>query len=289
MKGGALVSRVTAMRGWRIVALPAAFAVVSAAVLLCPASLAQPAGRPCGGAEIARGTVEHVIDGRTVMLADGREVRLAGVEVPPQDAAGMPGAAAAKSALQALAGGDEVALRGAEIATDRYGRIVAYAYTLRDGDELFVQGELVAAGSAWVGNRVGSRACAIALLNREAEARKAKYGLWADPAYQVLDTAAPAALLARRGRFVLAEGLVFSVRTSGATVYVNFARRWSEGFAVTVEKRRERIFAAAGVELSSLAGRRVRVRGFVETRDRAESRPSIDLERPEQIEIAGGD
>ena len=75
---------------------------------------------PCGGDEIARATVSRVSDGRTFTLADGREVRLAAIEVPPmplpQESDAAPGGAAAKAALDALAGGDEVVLRRAEAA-----------------------------------------------------------------------------------------------------------------------------------------------------------------------------
>ncbi len=131
----------------------------------------QPHTAPCGTAEIARATVNRVIDGRTFVLDDGREVRLAGIEVPllpPSQGGGTsPGGAAARDALEALAGGDTVLLRQVEFPSDRYGRLVAYAYTLRDGDELFVQGELIASGFAQVGDRVGSRACATELLGRE--------------------------------------------------------------------------------------------------------------------------
>ena len=249
---------------------------------------------PCGGDEIARATVSHISDGRTFMLADGREVRLAAIEVPlmppPQesDQAAPPGGTAAKDALDALAGGDAVVLRRAQIASDRYGRIVAYAYTERDGDELFVQGELIAAGFARVGDHVGSRACATELLARENAARKAKLGLWADPYYDLIDAETPADVLAHKGQFALVEGQVVSVRESGATIYVNFGQHWSEDFAVTVRKRNERNFAAAGLDLQGLAGRRVIVRGFVEARGTRGS-PSIEATRPEQIETADRD
>ena len=69
-----------------------------------------------------------------------------------------------------------------------------------------------------------------------------------------------------KGQFALVEGKVVSVRESGATIYVNFGQRWSEDFAVTVRKRNERNFAAAGLDLQGLAGRRVIVRGFIEAR-----------------------
>jgi len=244
----------------------------------------QPsAASACGGDVIAHGIARHAIDGRSFMLDDGREVRLAAVEVPPPESS--PGAAA-KAALDALVGGDDILLRRADIATDRYGRLVAYAYAVRDGDELFAQGELIASGFARVGDHVGSRACAMELLKSENAARAAKLGLWADSHYDVLDAEIPTDVLARRGRFALVEGKVVSVRESGATIYVNFGRRWSEDFTVTVLKRNERNFTAAGLDLKGLAGRRIRVRGFIEARGGTGRSPWIEADYPEQIETA---
>jgi endonuclease YncB( thermonuclease family) len=254
-------------------------------------AMEQLAAHACGGDEIARGTVNRVVDGRTFVLEDGREVRLAAIEVPPvpatQDAGQAPDGKAAATALNALAGGDQVILRSAEIASDRYGRVVTYAYTMRDGDELFVEGELIADGFARVGDRVG-HACAAELLSRERAARKARLGLWADPYYDVLNVESPVDVPAQRGRFALVEGTVTSVRESGATIYVNFGRRRSEDITVTVPKRNERTFSAAGLDLKTLAGRRIRVRGWVEQRG-VEDRAWIAAERPEQIENANGE
>jgi micrococcal nuclease len=147
---------------------------------------------PCGGAVIAQGTVGHVIDANTFSLDDGREIRLAAIEVPPLAAGAAPGGVAAKAALDALIGG-AVVLRQADIAADRYGRTVAYVSAVRDGEEVFAQGEMLAAGF----DRVGSRACAAELFRREDDARRAKLGLWADPYYEVLAAAASTDVLAR--------------------------------------------------------------------------------------------
>jgi endonuclease YncB( thermonuclease family) len=254
----------------------------------------RPGAVACGTAEIARARVKRIVDGRTFVLDDGREVRLAAIEVPSlQQDTGI----AAKDALEALADGDTVLLRQAEFPSDRYGRLVAYAYTLRDGDELFVQGELIASGLAQVGDRVGSRSCATELLGRETAARRAKLGLWTDPDYNVLNAETPADVLAHRGQFALVEGKVVSVRESGSTIYLNFGRRWSEDFAVTILKRNERNFAAAGLEPKGLEGRRVLVRGFIEARGKQGDEaghsvwasPYIEAERPEQIETSDRD
>jgi endonuclease YncB( thermonuclease family) len=246
----------------------------------------QPKASPaCGGEVIAHGIARRTVDGRTFVLDSGNEVRLAAIEVPPLETGAAPGAAA-KAALDALIGGDDIVLRRADIATDRYGRLVAYAYAVRDGEELFAQGELVASGFGRVGDHVGSRTCALALLKSENAARAAKLGLWADSDYDVLNAETAADVLARRGRFALVEGRVVSVRESGATIYVNFGRRWSEDFTVTVLKRNERNFTAAGLDLKGLAGRRIRVRGFIEARGGTGRSPWIEADYPEQIETA---
>ena len=75
---------------------------------------------------------------------------------------------------------------------------------------------------------------------------------------------------------------MLSVRESGGTVYLNFGRRWSQALTVTILKRDERIFTAAGLTPRTLESRLVRVRGWIEERNG----PRIEASRPEQIEIA---
>jgi endonuclease YncB( thermonuclease family) len=239
----------------------------------------------CGGDVVARGSASRVIDGRTFALDGGREIRLAGIEVAPppgpQDADAAPGGTESREALATLLAAGEVTLKRAEIPSDRYGRIVAFAFVSGDGGERLVEAELVGAGQARVAARVGSRDCAMELLRRENAARAAKLGLWANSYYGLLNAANPADVLAERGRFGLVEGKVVSVRESGATIYVNFGRRWTEDFTVTILKRNARSFTAAGLEPGRLAGRRIRVRGWIEER----GGPWIEAARPEQIEL----
>jgi hypothetical protein len=64
----------------------------------------------------------------------------------------------------------------------------------------------------------------------------------------------------------LVEGKVLSVRESGATIYVNFGRRWTRDFTVTILRRLQCAFATAGVKPKRLEGRHIRVRGWIEQR-----------------------
>jgi endonuclease YncB( thermonuclease family) len=270
--------------------LAAAFAAGLALTCGCFCVAAQERPRlpfACSGETMAQGGVGRVVDGRTFVLDDGREVRLAAIEVPPlplpQESNPAPGGAAASDALAALLAGAQVTVRQSEPQkTDRYGRLVAYVSAVRDGVEHSAQADLVASGLARVGARVGSRACATDLLRRENIARQAKLGLWASSYYDLLNADNPTDVMAEQGHFALVEGKVLSVRESGATIYVNFGRRWTEDFTVTILKRNERNFTAAGIEPKKLAGRQIRVRGWIEER----GGPWIEAARPEQIEFA---
>jgi endonuclease YncB( thermonuclease family) len=248
------------------------------------------AALPCGGEEIGRGSVSRVGDGRTFLLGDGREVRLAGIEtaVSGPASAARASAAAARDALAKLIGNAQIILRKAEFASDRYGRLFAYVEVAQPNPPRSVQGELLASGFARVGDAVGERNCAVELLRRESAARAAKLGLWADPYYDPLAADKPPEILARRGRFALVEGEVVSVHPSGATIYINFGRHWTEDFAVTIRKRNERKFESADVDLHGLSGRRVRVRGWIEARGGIDGTPWrapwIEAAHPEQIE-----
>lgn len=244
---------------------------LAAFMTVCMVFGARAAG--CQPGTPTSATIGAVIDGRTVRLADGRDLRLAGIDVP-QDGA--------KQMLEALAG-REVNLYRLDAEADRYGRVVALvAPKSGTGIENSVQIALLARGLARVSGPVGDTGCAAELLRIENLARRAGLGLWSDPHYLIKNSQDPAGILAVRGQFTVVEGEVVSVRESGGTVYVNFGRRWSDDFTVTVPKRRERSFMAAGMELKKLAGQHVRVRGVVEER----GGPWIEATAPGQIEIA---
>ena len=291
------------MMGWwgKTAAAAAACVILSlyfgAAAQELTARAPAPTAATCGGEEVARGTVSRVLDGRTFLLDGGREVRLAAIEVPavppqslPQDPQALAAGMASKSALAELVTGTQVVLRRAEFPSDRYGRIMAYVTAVRGDSGISVQAELISKGLARMGDRVGNRDCAAELLRGENSARTAKLGLWAESSYTPLQADRPEGILAQRGRFALVEGNVVSVHESGATVYLNFGRHWSEDFSVTIRKRNEGSFTAANLDPKRFAGRRLRVRGWIEARGGVSGSPWrapwIEAVYPEQIETA---
>ena len=226
--------------------------------------------------------VAGVIDERTLRLADGTEVRLAGLAslvdagvLAAAEAAAAPG----KAHLEALTLGKTIAFEN--LGDDRYGRRIALAAIAGGGGES-LQERLIGQGHALVAARAGHPACAARLRAAEREARAKRLGLWGDPRYLIRAADRPAELAGTRGRFALVEGKVLSVNDRGATVYVNFGRRWSEDFTVTIAKRNLRSFTAAGLDPQRLTGRRVLIRGWVDER----GGPWIEAIGPEQIELA---
>jgi endonuclease YncB( thermonuclease family) len=237
----------------------------------------RPPATVCGHAMLETGLVASVLDGRTLTLVDGREIRLAGIEIPLGEA-GL----AAMDALRGLVADLAVALKGPS-STDRYGRLVVYPFVLREGSEQGVVPALLAGGYGLV-RPSPETACTAENFVAERAARRDKLGLWADPYYDIIKADSPTAIAERRGTFSLVEGKVVSVRESGNTIYVNFGRRWSEDFAVTMQKRNERAFVDGGIEPKKLEGRRVRVRGWIEER----GGPRIEALHPAQLEIVDG-
>jgi endonuclease YncB( thermonuclease family) len=233
-----------------------------------------------------KGTVAEVKDGETLALSDGRLVRLINAKAPQAPLAARsdrpwPFVAETKQALAELASGAEVELRYGGTKTDRHGRALAQVYVVKGGERVWLQGELVAKGLARVYSFSDNHACVDDLLAREAEARAKGIGLWGAWAYRVLD----AGNLERLGRltrsYQLVEGVVAQVGESGGRLYLNFDKDWRRDFTILLERKDGEAFKAAGIDPKALAGKRLRVRGWVEWRNG----PMIHATHAEQIEL----
>lgn len=232
-----------------------------------------PVFAACEFSHQGEGQAATVIDGRTFRLDDGREVRLAGIEIADVTESG-------RAALAAMIEGRAVTLHGTDDAPDRYGRQPAFV-ALKGSDEP-VQLAMLAQGDVVASPTVRDQACSRALLAAEATARAARRGLWAGSA-ALKNAKSTDDILARRGRFTVIEGTVSSARLAGATFYVNFGRRWTRDFAVTISRRMMASVETAGIDLKSLKDKRVLVRGWIEVR----GGPRIEVTHASQIELIG--
>lgn len=239
--------------------------------------------------------VAHVVDGDTVRLDDGKALKLAGILAPRAVDAGAargtwPPEEAAQEALRSLAAGQTVALAFTGARSDRYERVVAHLFVSRDGNQTWVQRELVARGHARVHFAPGAGACLGPLVAEEAKARAAGLGLWANAAYQVRPADRPTELQRYAGTYQLIAGTVARVTGSHAIATLELASSEPppiEGSGKRAVKTRifwKRSPALQGVlDARRLDGAPVLVRGWIENR----GQPEIEVLAPEQIEVQG--
>jgi micrococcal nuclease len=228
---------------------------------------------PARGGERVSGAV---VDGPDrLRLADGRIVRLLGLVVPGDLAPAPDGperVAAARRRLEELVAAGPLELD--VLGEDRLGRVLG---RVRTADGRLVQRELVAAGLAWAFPDGLDRASAGELLAAEAEARAARRGLWAEPSLAVQNadrvTAEPL-------RFAVVEGRVARIGRSEAFGYLDFGAGRRD-FTVRIPAAALANFRRAGLEPDRLAGRRLRVRGWLFEAGSA----MMEVEEALQIEV----
>jgi hypothetical protein len=81
--------------------------------------------------------------------------------------------------------------------------------------------------------------------------------------------------------YQLVEGVVAQVGEAGGRLYLNFDKDWRKDFTILMERKDGEAFKAAGIDPKVLAGKRLRVRGWVEWRNG----PMIHATHAEQIEL----
>jgi endonuclease YncB( thermonuclease family) len=256
---------------------------------------AERAPVSCTGLELGPNrTVTRVLDGETVALDDGKELRLIGALAPRAiDADAEPGAwpleTAAVEALRALVLGRSIELRYGGDRTDRYGRVLAQAFLIEPDAEpsgrRWVQAAMIGQGLARAYALAGSRACNAELIAAERGAREARRGLWAEAAYQIRRADKPDELLRYRASFQVVEGAIVRVAQVRDTIYLNFDRNWRQGFSVSLQRDDSGLLGAHASSPKGLQGRTVRVRGWIERRDGA---AAIDLGGAGLLEVMGG-
>lgn len=241
----------------------------SALALATPAAAAAPSG-DCAAPAGAE-TVRIALESDRLVVADGRELVLAGIAAPLDPDTGTPiwrlDPAASVHDYRIAALGPP----------DRYGRIPVLVFS---SDGSLLQEALVRAGQALARPADGAEACMSRLLAAEAAAREAGAGLWQGT--KVAAKATDAASLSRRnGLYALVEGRIVSVGYGSRMVFLDFGRSFRTDFTVMVQQTLVSRLLEAGIPVESLAGRAVRVRGVIEE----SGGPAIRLSHPLALEL----
>lgn len=227
--------------------------------------------------------VVSVVDGDTVVLEGGREVRLIGIQAPklPLGRPNFPTwplAENAKQAMELLAGDQTFDLRVDGNDQDRYRRVLAH---LVRADGTWLQGQMIEMGLARVYTFPDNRRLAKPLLRLEQEARQARKGIWALP-YYAIRSAEPDKLSRDFGTFQLVEGKVLDVAITRNRTYINFGDDYRTDFTLSVDRSARTLFEEARFDLVSLEGKVIRARGWIKDFNG----PLIDITHPEQIEAS---
>jgi len=121
--------------------------------------------------------VKRVIDGDTILLANGERVRLIGVDTPetkhPQKPVQRFGQEASLF-TKGMVEGKEVRLEYDQQRRDKYGRLLAYVYLL---DGVFLNAEIIKQGYGFAYTRFPFKYLE-EFRRYEREARENKRGLW---------------------------------------------------------------------------------------------------------------
>lgn len=162
---------------------PIAFLLCFACGLAVAVVLVRPGFELRGGGPPAAvpAAVARVVDGDTIALADGRLVRILGLDAPetahPAMSGPQPFGREAADRLTGLVAGRQVLLERDRTEVDHFGRLLRHVWS----EGALVSEILVEEGLAWANNMPPDDLHTERLRAAEARAREAGVGLWGLP------------------------------------------------------------------------------------------------------------
>jgi len=215
--------------------------------------------------------VDKVFDGDTILLNDGRKVRLLGINTPEvggYKSAEAGGAQAKRWLIQQLEH-KNVSLQQDVELQDKYGRSLAYIFT---EDQRHINLELVAKGLASVSIFPPNLQYTEALLAAEQTAEQAGLGIWSYPEYAPLpfqNLTADNHLGWKR-----ITGTIQAVKHGANSSYLQF----SEQVAIQIDNQYAALFPA----LDAYIGKQIEARGWVH---QTKNRFSLPVRHPGSIKV----
>lgn len=197
--------------------------------------------------------VRKVYDGDTLLLSDGRKIRLLGINTPEvehSDKAAQAGGDAARKWLTQQLLKKRVRLEFDQEKRDKYKRHLAHIFTEQ---ELHINRELVRLGYASINIFPPNLNYIAELLAAEQEAEVSQLGIWKYPEYQAKLTAELDKHNKRGWQRI--EGTVLSVKNTRKSSYLKL----NDNFSVRIKKKHLQYFDKP----ESLIGKNIELRGWV--------------------------
>ncbi len=215
----------------------------SSAVTNCPENNYRKSSK-----NIKTAFVHHITDGDTLVLTDGKKVRLLGINTPeinfhkPEQS--QPLGISARSRLQELLpDGTQVTLIFDQRKKDRYKRLLAFVrYTNNEGVEIDTGEVLLQEGLAWQYLILPNQLCWKNYRQAETKAYKKQSGVWDRRNYQT-ERAAITSLSDQKRQYKRLSGTVTATDHSSKnfwfiiddTIWFGIARKDAHNFAGEIE------------------------------------------------------
>jgi micrococcal nuclease len=198
-------------------------------------------------------TVKTVYDGDTVVLEDGREIRLLGINTPEVQHRGKladAGGDEAKRWLTDKLKNTKVRLEIGTEKTDKYGRTLAHLFTEK---KEHINLQLVEAGLAAVSIYSNELFYVNELVRAQDRAEQATLGIWGKPEYAAI----PVASLTEAGHqgWTRLVGKVAGIRKTRKSTYLEF----TDTFEARIENKWLDLFP----DVDSYVGKTIEVRGWL--------------------------
>ncbi|MFA6164025.1 MAG: thermonuclease family protein [Methylobacter sp.] len=197
--------------------------------------------------------IKTVYDGDTVLLEDGRKIRLLGINTPEvqhRDKKADAGGDEAKRWMIGKLQNTKVRLETDAEKTDKYDRTLAHLFTEK---KEHINLQLVEAGLAEVSIYPPNLLYVDELVRAQNQAEQSKLGIWQRPEFAPM----PVSSLTEAGHtgWTRLVGKVVNVRNTRKSVYLEF----SDSFEARIERKWVGLFP----DLNAYVGKNVEVRGWL--------------------------
>lgn len=222
-------------------------------------------------------TIESVADGKTLYATDKNLYQLSSIYIPETAQDFEPRTKDELSTLTIDQKCTTYITRNDD--TGRVNRMNHNLVHLECGnDRIWVNAQLVRDGLAIVWPNTSNPEWIDDLYRYEATARAEKKGLWGGPIFAVQS---PDSIGNHMNTRQIVEGTIYNVAMVKNNVFLNFSPDWKTDFTIGIPASLRRDFAKKNINLQSLKGTKIQVRGWV----RDYNGPFIELETVQQLVI----